>query len=1738
MIRPQLVSETLPATGIQSTILNVREFGRYAVLADSNQGAALQVIDRMAGPGEVVGKAGEQNGRLDQFFDRGDYKIITHAHESGTGEVNLSVHTFTELHGTNIPQLIKLKDISLSLNDFQQRSFWLHIEKRETIAIEAAGRNLADLRLWKDGNWLMDLEPVAKQIFPHPEKPLQAMQLNVPLEPGLYLLTAYGGPPQSWTEQSDEHPLYIRYGIPRLDETGQRRYAVSVFGTDRYLVPGNSNYFNLSVPEATAISMTADSFRENAAFSSLGRTVRISKKSIPPVTELETRIQKENRLLTVTGTAGQSYILQHFEKRWRYSFSHSGPYWLSSIHSGAAADSVDATSILIRLPRFQREQFLDARAIKLDRTMKYERQFNLLDNVTLYLEIADGGSYIVKGQGEGVAAKYRIEPFLTSRPRDYQAPPFEDSGYKWELDPGFYVLTVRPELKGILTLTVEKEGYLQFRDSSVPTVSGATRYGIVHLDSDSHYTMYINQQPGVSAGVVLRRAPVDLSTELPVMQRGNETVSIPVKLPEAGTVRAVSTTGAALELSLRKHSWEKQLTLAAGEYEITIRNPSNETVNYSIEFAAERLNESTPLPGLPSQVLHSIPNFPSLMAGQPIYLDLDRDQPAMYLLKVDKPALYRLETSGLLDTEGNLRTRTNPSLIRQQTNGVGRNFLIQQYLRAGDYQLTVKPRYQSRGHLGLHLEHAAIVDGGRLTTDVAVRAALHAGKGLLYRFNIQQKGKYRVRAIGSGRTYVMRLEDADGWPIESPNIAADIIREFDVGEYRMIIRPEAVDARVVTTLDAISEPTHFQGHGPHTISIGQTVQHQWQEPEKGQPRDPDTWVFEVPASADISITLNNDMLGELVSAQSNGQQVLASITPLGPWQGRLAAGQYQLAVKNLRKNNHVSYQLTISSRQLMIGQHRQSGVPATIPVAVGEQGFIELWSYGQNDVRARLVDSSGNVIAQGDDRSNDWNFLITQKLPAGEYQLGVEAVGNDTQPTMVFMRAPSTHLAKAQSLPMVTTISDNDAHVYPLNLPQQKSLLVVQAKSEDVIGLSVETQDRRAGDSAHWRELGSATGQSPNILLPYSNNTSQTYRLRVWSVDRRGGHISLLAQAIEPAHYSERQLTQTGIKLDPISNLEGGTLPIAVSIVDLTHPGMFIIDSTKNVLWSSNFDQLLSETDTGLIGASDTRLWIARRLENNQSVAKLSGLRMALDERNTNGLQIAVPPHQISHLDVQAHAKPLMVIAESRVGLAGLQFINNQAAAQPLTAQQFAIAQHTAVAVGVNTTNPVVKVWNAGDPSELLEVNLKRVPLSLMDTQVIGEGYWQNVLPAASALPFALPPGLKRITLTYPPHTAALLRRQDKIMSTHWSGSTSLNEVTYSLADKILILNAGAETHHIALTIDSLASLSGSVYVPPVLTENQMFQRRMVNIGQLRIPVELSEVNKRRVIRVRGTYQQGALQQGTAQQDSSQKVASPKATYIQHDGRVLRGTDLEIAEPGELIIEHGSGVVLVWLDVESNSDSTSPIPVLDVTANHRVSLHGERHAFQVSLQQSSQLLVRSDTALISRITYASGKEVVEAHPQGMNYSVYLPAGYNKVSFYPLGASTMGGMMFLSSVPIVPIQEGFGPEVLLSGGSTQMFQFDVHESGYIGLGINASSDVVSGKLMDIAGNIVSEGVVHMPLLQPGRYIFAVSVPQDSHPVRVRTALVGLERPPAGPPWEVIKEYLQRAGRKLDVPASQP
>ena len=140
------------------------------------------------------------------------------------------------------------------------------------------------------------------------------------------------------------------------------------------------------------------------------------------------------------------------------------------------------------------------------------------------LEVKETGAYRVMTSGTG--ARARVEPFFLVRPKHYEPPDWQGASSRWNLDRGFYVLSLEPRKKGILILTLSPESRAMEPVPPQP-VQAAVRFAPLELDSTHRYTAYFNHQPGVTAGLVVRPWPVDLSQPLPVAQKPGEVFEIP-----------------------------------------------------------------------------------------------------------------------------------------------------------------------------------------------------------------------------------------------------------------------------------------------------------------------------------------------------------------------------------------------------------------------------------------------------------------------------------------------------------------------------------------------------------------------------------------------------------------------------------------------------------------------------------------------------------------------------------------------------------------------------------------------------------------------------------------------------------------------------------------------------------------------------------------------------------------------------------------------------------------------------------------------------------------------------------------------------------------------------------------------------------------------------------------------------------------------------------------------------------
>ncbi len=1762
----RLENTSLPAQGRQQTLLTVEAFGRYAVTVRSGQGVALQALDRMAGFGPLSGEPGVKDGRLDLFLERGETRIVTRGADNAGGEAQLEARPFQELN-PRPPLLMEQRWERASLGDFQQRSYWLDIAKETTVALEAAGRHLADLRLWRDGVWLMDSLPELERSRADVNRPLTVARLVAKLTPGLYMLTAYGGPGATWTEESTARPFQLRWGVSSLAPALRQRFVMNELGVERFRVPAGPTYFRLELPEARDASLQVASFDPDAPFRSDGGTASISKKSTPPVAELNWNASGD-RIVTVQTAPGQPYVLQHFQASQAFRIRQPGNYWVETVQAGAAGDTAGTTAVLTATPRAGRETFLAERALELPPGRTWHRRFNLLGELTLFVKLPVRGKLDIADQG--IKARYRVEPFLTYRPANYRTPDWRDGGASLDLEAGLYVLTVSPVNKGILDLhlrgaeaTESDSDWLAAakqllgveatpdKPAAAPTtpVTAAARFRELNIAPNHTYTLYLNRQPGVATGLILRTLPVDLSLALAVSQRAGETLDIPVSIPEAGTLRALAEDGRPLEIALSDGRRGAAIAVAAGRLEVTVQAGAS-PLNYALTLEPVRLADTTPLPPLPDTRLAQLPVFPLVAPDAPQGLALERRSTAVFSVRVDKPGLYRFESAGLLETAGQVRTRVNPALFEAGANGVGRNFLIQRYLREGEYQLQVATQGETRGDLEVRVERTEPVDQGELRPGESARARLGPGQALAYWLRVDLPGRYRLRAQGLGHDFALRLEDADGWPLDlsaasladgaesaarsgndaepagdpeaggegagddpenagerrgdaetAPGTldnAAGVVESGDVslalepGRYRVLVLPQSVAARVLTGFERLPEARRFEGHGPHRLALGTPVRHTWREPEPGKPRISDHWLFSLPAEAEVGIQMDADMEANLLDGVDRKRR-LDHLFPGKPWKGVLPAGRYLLRVRHSRGDNLVDYQLSVTSRELLAGQRRDVSAPARLPVSVGRAGLAVFRSLGGADVRARLLDDQGKVLAQNDDQTDGWNFEIAQRLEPGRYTLEVEPGGAQTRAaradggqgdagvaTTVTMTMPREILEPALPGDGSLDIKDGRVHLFPIAPPATANYLRVAAADAGVAGLALEGQG-----AGGWTDLGGAVGRSARLFLPLAPGTYQAYRLRAWVPDARGAPVRIaVATGAVPA--VDEAVWLRG---------EAGGTPLGESgadgfatLVRLARPGSFRISGGEGAWqWSDSASRAAEAGGDGVVTVNGERLWLL----SERAGPAPAGERARIPERGEGALRLSLAPGQASLIDPPAvGAAPALVLADARGGQPGVSF----GADRPLAATGLAPGQ--AVAVALPGADAPVTVWNAGAQAPI-EVDLSVAPLRASPPQTLAPGARDLGLAAGEALPLALPAGNKDIALSLDADMAAVLVRDGQVVATHWSGGETLRERLSTDADRLWLLNASGGEARCGLELLSEQA------APRPLGAGELRQHNLAWSGRLRLPVDAPAGRDGAGLHVRGAEQ---------------------AWWQEAGGAIQAGTDFTPRAGGVLWLWHKPGPLVAWLDGPAGDAGAEPAATA-VAPPESLPLQGESRLLAYQTTGPSMLHLRSETALVSQFLPPGQAPRTEAHLRGTSLNLPVPAGTARLLLRPLGAARLAGTATLVATPAIPIGEGAGPELLLAPGDARLFSFELKQPAAIGIGARASADVIRCALYDERGAALGEGVVQMPELRAGRYFLSIENPGDGAPVRVRPILLGTSAPDTRPPYDVLRRYVE-------------
>ena len=1747
----RLSISSVPASTDGEALATVTSAGRFSIRAASKTGVAVQLVDMITGPGDIAGDAGTRDGRLDVLLDKGVYKLRTFGAKDAAGEATLTIEPFRDIAPAD-GSLLRGGQTSGELADLQQRSFWVIVDASHPIAVEAAGRSLQDMRAWRNGVELAELAPPVATIEPKAGHPLTRLRLEGALEPGLYLVTTYGGAPQSWADGDTAQPLHVRIGPPTLMAADWFEGVLGPLGSQRFEVPAPASYLRLDLPEqATA--------RLSARRAGGGSTVAtITKNSREPTASASLSTNGQNpAFVEVSGLEGQKFRLRALNPASSLRLGAAGSYLLAVDVAGEGADEVPATAVLARYENGA-GQVMVSDAPRVGPGTAWRRKFNLRGPTTLIFEGTGSGPVAAVARGPGV--RMTLDTLAGGN-----APRVDgESPQRWEVDSGWYVLRLDPVAgaAGVIDLTFGQPG-LAVDPSPAPPARTVIDLGRQTIDRSTYYQAYVNSAPGLVTGPRARALPADLSsTPLSVQQPARAAAIVqptapnapaPARVPPRVAPAPVQPTpapkpkGATARPQTPKAAPSTQRVVAPkplpprpspavlpprtaaldGSLVIPIRIPTggrlvatDQTSNpMDVAVATQGVDKdiisaTVTIPPSESErtiVLAFVKNEPPvampkvvtedfgdpLAAGVAAFFDLKETESRRFLLNAPEGGLYRLETLGRLKTNVSVSTSFSPRLATAGDNGAGHNALLQTYLRAGAYRVGVAA-YDSSGRLGLVAKPAALINAGALVPDGRVRATLASGAGATIAIDIVKPGEYRIDLHGLDRTFSARLEDAEGWPLMRPGPLDTLQRRFEAGRYRLVVLPQDVDARLVARLRSANPEPSPEGHGPHQLPFGIEQAFQWREPSaRDAPRTPDRWTFDLQGPSHVTLDVSDGVIGDLVEVTGEPKPIGKIVYKRG-FANMLPAGHYAVEARALGRNDRLDYTISLGAAELQPGQKRSVALPASIPISIAQDRVVSVTTFGRRELSAILRDSDGGVIERLTGRADDWNIALSRLLSAGTYRIDLsESKSAQKSDSDASSDDDDQSSSDGEDKRPATASSRDDetegAIELHLDLPRPAPAQTLDLTAfKSVTGPRVHRFDLPAIPAATLLTVGA---RSLNELVLSLERRDASGAWRAEAFDR--GRTPIVAAPAD---------ADTNPWRVSVWAIDGGAADITIGARSVADAAQALGDINLKPVAIDGLDLPLR---AALVAAPRKSIVILKERYSGLFQGSRPGRPLVAAESGTlapqsEGLWLLARNDALKsvHLDaVAGDAKDIALeLAAGDVATLRASPVADETQrvwrafstfGQPGidAGRGFGVAQGGAFAVAGEAP---LRVWNAGS-NDALRLRVDSLDVA-MRKPASTTGHYSSVLAPHSAQPVQLPPGGKQVRVDLAANTAAHLSGGNRDV-TVWAGGSAM---TRQLADdwtQALLINAGEQPAPASIDVIDTNE-------QPRLAAGLAVKRFFGAAGSLSLPTR-------------------------AEAGDTLVTAGGAPTFIGNDGRVSSGPRMALNGPGELVIAHAPGLVAAWIENATATPwalaSATPIALPQVA-----SLSGAAQAFALAAKTAVLLHARTNAPAILSLQQGVARGAPELFPLGAEFHRYLAAGAAELRLYSPQDGPLSGELELTATPVTEIAEGIGEPQALAPGSMALFGFEVKRAANIGVGVRSDPDRASARLLDSSGRRIGEGVAQLQTLQPGHYLLEARAPADGETLTVRPAVVGLTPPDNGPPPDVTSRYLELVG----------
>lgn len=1667
----------LPLDRDSAALITIPAPGRYSIRSKSPTGARIELVDMIAGPLEFAGAAGLRDGRIDALLDKGVYKLRIGAVKDAKGKAGVAVETFTEVDKTR-PALLAGGTVGGELGDLQQRSYALDIKTAGPVYLEAVGRALQDLRVWQTDGALVDLAFERTSVEPRPGRFMNRLRLEGRLEPGRYVVTAYGGEKLAWTDGATAQPFLLRVTEPALLAAGVATGVIGPFGAARFDAPAAYDAFRLELPQQAPARLEA---RRGGARD----LAVIDKSSRAPVATL--RLGGDGATparLEISGQEGQSYTLRAVHQSDRETFEGAGPHLVSVDVAGEGGDEAPATALLARLESDGKTRVIASDLPRIGAGKAWRGRFNLLGPVSLLFEATRDGVVVIDAKGPKLRAS--ITPALGSL-----APPrAERDNTRYDLVAGFYLLTLQPlgDAGGVVDLTLGPPGLSPPAPAALPA-RATISFGEQALETGS-YLLLANTAPQLLTGPRVVALPAALDkAPLALRQEAGKEIAIPLRLPKEGKVIARDATGAEAALAFEGEKTENDQRL------VTVKIPPADKAR------ALGLIFVPPPPSAESAATEGPAAGKALRAGagRPAFFDIARDETRRLTFDAAQGGLYRIETLGRLKTALRVGAAVSPKLGEGEANGPGQNGLVTTYLRAGAYRAAVTAK-DSAGHVGLAITPATLAPTAKIVDSGDARATLAPGKGAAVPIEITRAGDYRLALASLSQNFTARLEESDGWPLTKPGAFKRQTLRLAPGTYRLVVSPADVEARMIARVTPVRAEAGLEGHGPHPLPFEKTQKLQWREPQaKDAPRAPDVWRFSLAGKSDVELSIGDGMIGEVMKEDG---AAIGKVVADRPFKGKLEAGVYRVEARSLAHDDRLDYEIALSSPQLQPGAPQRVELPARLDFNLATESVVDLSSFGDRETIGVIKNGAGEVVERLEPRSNDWNVALSRRLPAGDWRLELEGLGATRAP--VTQAAPEADAGDAEATEEAseeasdetgqdgdatadaatkeeetetgvevrlavmsekdagalaaqgeTTLSGGGAQRFALPAAPAGSLAVVSARSAGEVALSIEKRDA----DGVWRVVGAERGLAPVAAWPAADARS-AWRATIWPVGGNVEPITASARTIERRAQNGGDVSFDATDLAP---------ELCVARVNTPNAALVDVTTSADVVAGSAPERLLRKTRSGALAPQAPTLWlVTRSCKAKAKIAVLDWLGEDIALDIGEGERAFLPPLGAPR-------------GKTRLWLARSTFT------QPAldAGAGMGVAPGAALA---RASDAPAQMWNAEGPAPM------RATLSAIDVETRG------AIKAGASFSGLLPPMSAQLVE---------MENADAPLALDLAGGLA------AFVGKTAIFGDGAAISRILHGADA-----------PVL---------LVNTTSAPLPARLSRVSGPRLAlddktalkRFYGAAGQLSLPLMTQKGDRL-IVIGADATVASASGRILRGRDVALDGPGEVILDFKPGLVAAWIE----RNGAAPWPQSAARAlmlPQRVALEGAAARYVVTRDAPS--LLSASTGAPALMSFAqNGKRETFAFPAGMEFRHYMAPGEATLEIYAPHDGVLSGALDVTAQPVIAAHEGVNDAVAVAPGASVLFSFETTRTGDVGIGVRAEPDRVSARLFDTSGKTLGEGVGQVVNLTPGRYFLEARAPVDASATTIRAAIVGLSPPPAAPPEEVVAELLDKAGMK--------